>query len=160
MKSTWSKVLIGLLVLFILIQFYPYGRDHENPAVTNFVVWDSPQTEATFYNACADCHSNETNWPWYSHVAPASWLVQSDVDEGRKHFNISTPGGMREANEAYEMVEGDEMPLPIYLPLHPEASFDDQQKVKFIEGLKATFNKGVSESESAEEENSLEDHKQ
>lgn len=160
MKNVWSKILLGVIVLFIAIQFYPYGRDHDNLPVTNQVNWDSPQTKEMFYNACADCHSHETEWPWYSNVAPASWLVQSDVDEGREHFNISTLEGMDEADEAYELVEKGAMPLGIYTPLHPEANFDEEQKAKFIEGLKATFNKGESETESAEEEDSHEDHDQ
>ncbi len=140
-KNIWFKILIGLFALFILIQFIPYGRDHENPPVTNQVNWNSPQTKETFYKACADCHSNETKWPWYSNVAPVSWLVQKDVEEGRRHFNISTQAGMKEAKEAYEEVEKGEMPLPIYLPMHPEADLNDAQKKEFAAGLKATFNK-------------------
>ncbi len=114
-NKLWKKLFLGVVLVFIAIQFYPYGRDHNNPPVTNQVKWDSDFTKETFYNACADCHSNETNWPWYSHLAPVSWLIQSDVEKG-------------------------EMPLPIYLPLHPEARFDDIQKDRFIAGLKATFN--------------------
>jgi hypothetical protein len=142
----WFKIVIVLFAILVIIQFYPYGRDHHNPTVTNQVNWNSEFTKETFYNACADCHSNETKWPWYSNIAPVSWLIQSDVEEGREHFNISTVDGMDEANEAYEMVEKGEMPLGIYLPLHPEANLDEKQKAKFIEGLKATFNKPISES--------------
>lgn len=142
MKSKlWFKIVVGLVAVFVVIQFYPYGRDHDNPPVTYNVEWDSPQTKETFYNACADCHSNETNWPWYSNIAPASWLIQSDVDNGRRRFNISIAEGMNDADEAYEEVERDKMPLPIYLPLHPEAKLDNDQKQKFIAGLKATFNR-------------------
>lgn len=142
MKSKlWFKILIVLLALIVLIQFYPFGRDHDNPPVTYIVEWDSPQTKETFYNACADCHSNETKWPWYSNIAPASWLIQSDVEKGRRHFNVSIAEGMKNAVEAYEEVERDKMPLPIYLPLHPEAKLDNDQKQKFIAGLKATFNR-------------------
>jgi hypothetical protein len=157
MKKILSKLLIVLLVLFVLIQFIQYGRDHDNPPVTNQVSWDNDFTKETFYNACADCHSNETKWPWYSNIAPVSWLVQSDVDEGREHFNISTFDGMEEANEAYEMVEEGEMPLGIYLPLHPEANLDEKQKAKFIEGLKATFNKPSSENIKENEEQAKEE---
>lgn len=144
MKKIWSKILIVLIVLFVLIQFYPYGRDHNNPEVTYKIKWDSDFTKETFFNACADCHSNETKWPWYSSVAPVSWLIQSDVDNGRKHFNISIPEGLREANEAYEEVEKGKMPLAVYLPMHPEAKLNEEQKTKFIEGLKATFNRNES----------------
>jgi hypothetical protein len=151
MKSIWSKILVAIFVLFIAIQFYPYGRDHENPEVTNVIEWDNPQTKEAFYNACADCHSNETTWPWYSNIAPVSWLVQSDVEEGRNHFNISDPNKMRHANDAHEEVAAGEMPLSIYLPLHSEARFDDNKKAKFIAGLKATFNKEQTREEENEE---------
>ncbi len=148
------KILITLIAIFVAIQFYPYGREHNNPPITNTVEWDSPETKTTFYTACADCHSNETVWPWYSNIAPASWLVQGDVDEGREHFNISTPEGMDEANEAYELVEKGAMPLDVYLILHGDADLNKEQKAKFIEGLKATFNnKPRSSEESHEEEN-------
>ncbi|KUG25476.1 putative cytochrome c [hydrocarbon metagenome] len=139
-NKLWKKLFLGVVLVFIAIQFYPYGRDHNNPPVTNQVKWDSDFTKETFYNACADCHSNETNWPWYSHLAPVSWLIQSDVEKGRRRFNISVREGLKEADEAYEEVEKGEMPLPIYLPLHPKARFDDIQKDRFIAGLKATFN--------------------
>lgn len=146
-NKMWVKILVAIFILFVAIQFYPYGRDHENPPITNVVNWDSPETKDMFYKACADCHSNETNWPWYSHVAPTSWLVQSDVEEGRSHFNISDAEKMKHADEAGEMVEKDAMPLPIYVPLHPEAKFTESQKAKFVSGLNATFSKAVKSNE-------------
>jgi len=142
-NKLWNKLFLGMAVVFVAIQFYPYGRNHDNPPVTYQVQWDSDFTKETFYNACADCHSNETKWTWYSHIAPVSWLIQNDVEKGRRHFNISIAEGMKEADEAYEKVEKGEMPLPIYLPLHPEAKLDNEQKQKFIAGLKATFKKSM-----------------
>ena len=73
--------------VLLIIQFVPYGRDHTNPPVIAEPAWDSPQTRALFFRACADCHSNETTWPWYSTIAPASWLITRDVMEGRATFN-------------------------------------------------------------------------
>lgn len=140
-NNLWNKLFLGVVAIFVAIQFYPYGRNHNNPPVTFQVQWDSDFTKETFYNACADCHSNETKWPWYSNVAPASWLIQSDVDNGRRHFNISIAEGMKDADEAYEEVERDKMPPSIYLPLHPEAKLEGEHKQKFIAGLKATFNR-------------------
>jgi hypothetical protein len=81
--------IVGVVVLFGLIQLVPYGRDHTNPPVVAEPAWDSPQTRALAVRACFDCHSNETVWPWYSNVAPASWLVQRDVDDGRRRLNWS-----------------------------------------------------------------------
>lgn len=77
-----------LLVLFIGIQLIPVNRT--NPPVTTQLNWDSSQTQALFEQACKDCHSNETTWPWYSYVAPASWLVYYDVQRGRSELNLST----------------------------------------------------------------------
>ena len=92
--------LVGVLGL-LLIQLVPYGRDHTNPRVIAEPTWDSAKTRATAVIACFDCHSNETKWPWYSNIAPMSWLVQRDVDEGREHMNLSewTPGQGSEAAE-------------------------------------------------------------
>jgi mono/diheme cytochrome c family protein len=92
-RASWPKrlgwIAIGLFGLFLLIQLVPYGRDHANPPVTKSPAFVGAQTEQLFNTACGDCHSNLTTWPWYSNVAPVSWLVQSDVDEGRGVMNFS-----------------------------------------------------------------------
>lgn len=150
------KKILFLLVgssflVFLFLQLIPYGRNHHNPPVIAEPAWDSPQTRAYFFRACADCHSNETVWPWYSNIAPISWLIQRDVDEGRKAFNISEWGVREnEGEEAAKLVESGEMPLPIYLPLHPEARLSPQEKNAFIRGLIATF--GGEKSMPSEEE--------
>ncbi len=106
---------IALVALAIVIQFVPYGRDHTNPPVRGEPSWDSPETRALVERACFACHSNETDWPWYSHVAPASWLVQRDVMGGREALNFSEwPQTGDEASEAAEAVEEGEMPMAIY----------------------------------------------
>ena len=132
--------LVGVLGL-LLIQLVPYGRDHTNPKVVAEPPWDSAKTRATAVIACFDCHSNETKWPWYSNIAPMSWLVQRDVNEGREHMNLSewTPG---QESEAAEMVEAGKMPPFQYLLAHPEARLSDADKAAFIQGLSATFNSG------------------
>lgn len=135
------KLLIGLVVVLLGIQLVPYGRAHSNPPVTAEPTWDSAQTELLFSRACADCHSNETTWPWYSNVAPVSWLVQHDVDEGRDYFNVSTWGNGREneGHEAAETIRDGEMPPPIYLVTHPEARLSDSETMALIDGLTRTF---------------------
>jgi len=133
----------GMLILVALalaIQVPPYGRDHETPGVLQQPDWDRPRTRELFFRACKDCHSNETVWPWYSFVAPASWLVQSDVDEGRSHFNVSEWGrAENHADEAAKMLREGEMPLWFYLPAHPEAQLSDEEREELIAGLVATF---------------------
>jgi len=136
-----KKIILFLIGLFVLIQFVPYGRDHINPKVVSQPQWDSEQTKTMFFNACADCHSNETKWPWYSNIAPLSWGIYHHVQEGREHFNVSMWGVQKknEGDEAAEEVEEGEMPLSSYLLLHSEARLNKTQKEKFIEGLKKTF---------------------
>jgi len=64
--------LLGLVVVFVLIQLVPYGRDHSNPPVVQEPAWDSPETRAMVMGACGDCHSNQVVWPFYSNIAPIS----------------------------------------------------------------------------------------
>ncbi|MGE4605608.1 MAG: heme-binding domain-containing protein [Myxococcota bacterium] len=143
-------VLIALGTL-ALLQVAPYGRDHVNPTERDEPEWDSPDTRALFFRVCRDCHSNETIWPWYSHVAPVSWLVQSDVEEGRSHFNVSDWGREKQhGDEAAEMVRGEEMPLWFYLPLHPDARLSAEARARFIAGLGRTFPKEPEEADESE----------
>ena len=136
-RSSILSALGGLVVVIIALQLIPYGRNHTNPSVQTEPQWDSPRTQELFVRACADCHSNETVWPWYSNIAPVSWLVQKDVDEGREKFNISDGSG--EADESAEKVAEGEMPLPIYTLMHPEAKLSASEKQELIQGLQATF---------------------
>ncbi|MBZ0136084.1 MAG: heme-binding domain-containing protein [Planctomycetes bacterium] len=134
-----KPLLLGLITLAAVIQLVPYGRDHTNPSVTGEPQWDSAATRDLAKRACFDCHSNETVWPWYSHVAPISWLVQRDVDEGREKLNFSEwDRPQKEADEAAEAVREGEMPMWIYLPTHPEARLTDAETQALISGLEAT----------------------
>lgn len=141
MLKRFTLASLGLIILtFVVIQLVPYGRDHDNPAVIAEPNWDSSQTRDLFMTACGDCHSYETEWPWYSHVAPVSWLVQHDVEEGRAEFNVSRWGrGENEADEAAEVIQEGEMPLPVYLITHPEARLAAADEQALIQGLVATF---------------------
>jgi hypothetical protein len=94
-----------------IIQVVPYGRSHTNPPIAREPAWDSPETRILAKKACFDCHSNETEWPAYAHIAPASWLVQHDVDEGRGVLNFSEwDRPQKEATEAADEVTEGEMP--------------------------------------------------
>ena len=137
MRASWKWIAGGLLVLLLVIQLVPYGRDHTNPTGGQPISWDSPRTEQLMRGACMDCHSNETEWPWYSNVAPISWLVQSDVEEGRGALNLST--NQPEAQELIEAIQEGEMPPWQYKPAHPGARLSASEKRELIRGLQATF---------------------
>ena len=111
-------------VLLVVAQFVPVDRS--NPPVTAEI--DAPaDVKEILQGSCYDCHSNATTWPWYSRVAPFSWLVAYDVAEAREHLNfsewdqLSTEDQLEAIEEVWEEVEEGEMPLWFYLPLHPEA---------------------------------------
>ncbi|MBD3790934.1 MAG: heme-binding domain-containing protein [Campylobacterales bacterium] len=136
-----KKFAFGLIILLILIQFLPFGRDHTNPVIQAEPQWDSPKTKALFDRTCADCHSHTTNWPWYSNIAPLSWIISDHVKEGREHFNVSVWGLQKhnEGEEAAEELEEGEMPVFGYTITHPEARLSDEEKKLLIQGLEATF---------------------
>jgi len=141
-------LILSLLIgIFLLLQLVPYGRNHTNPTVVAEPTWDSPETRVLAVRACFDCHSNESVWPWYSNIAPVSWLVQRDVDEGREKLNFSEWRAYVENEEGEdeekeyewddieEVIRSGEMPLPIYLIQHPEAKLSATEKGQLIEGL-------------------------
>lgn len=135
-----SRVLLLVAGLLLAIQLVPYGWNHTNPAVVAEPKWDTPRTRELFFRACADCHSNETRWPLYSRVAPVSWLVANDVQEGRGKLNVSEWNRpQKDAHEAAEELQKGEMPLPIYLPLHPRARLSAAEKAELVAGLTATL---------------------
>jgi len=141
MISRWLKRgAVGLVVALVVIQVIPYGRVHRNPGVIAEPAWSSPEVRALAVRACFDCHSNQVKWPWYSHVAPVSWLVQHDVDEGRAVLNFSQWNQpWPEAGESSETVAEGEMPPRPYLLLHPEARLSPTEKQQLIDGLAATL---------------------
>ncbi|MEO8097958.1 MAG: heme-binding domain-containing protein [Acidobacteriota bacterium] len=135
-----SKYLKWLLLAAVLIQFVPYGHTHVNPPQTGEPVWNSPQTRELFRRACFDCHSNETTWPWYSGVAPVSWLVQNDVDGGRSHLNFSEWNQpQRHAKDVAEEVRAGDMPPWFYLPLHPAAKLNGAEIAAIIDGAEKSL---------------------
>ena len=139
-KGLIVKGVIAIVVLLVAIQFIPFGKDHSNPPVVAEPPWDTPQTREMYVRACADCHSNETKWPWYSNFAPASWMITLDINKGREVFNTSewdaenNMGGW-----IAKQVEMGEMPPAKYLLPHPEARFTDEETAVFVKGLQETF---------------------
>lgn len=134
------RAMVVGVVGFLGIQVVPYGREHPNPPVVREPAWDRAETREIFFRACGDCHSNETVWPWYSNVAPVSWLLTRDVLEGREKLNVSEWGrGEDEADEAAETVAEGSMPPFQYLLNHPEARLSAAEERALMMGLLATF---------------------
>jgi cytochrome c551/c552 len=137
MKKFLKWAAVALVVLFVVAQAI-------RPAMTNPPVDASktlranaqitPEAEAVLERSCRDCHSNETVWPWYSQVAPVSWLLTRDVNEGRHDLNFSEWGTYSQRKVANRLkgicdqVQRGDMPLWFYLPLHPSAKLTDADK--------------------------------
>jgi len=123
---------IGAAIAVVLaLQFYPMPRT--NPPIETEVTAPDAVREI-LQRSCYDCHSNETKWPWYAHVAPVKYFVVHHVEEGRRHMNFSTWNAFgakkraKRLREIPEQIDEAEMPLPSYLLLHPEAKLSEQDK--------------------------------
>ena len=131
MKRLAQRLLLIVCVLLVAIQLVPVGRTNPpvDPAQTlERTLTVPPDVKAILDRSCRDCHSNQTVWPWYSHVAPASWLLVSDVNHARDEMNFSEWGAentdaQRDSLlEICRKVKKGAMPLGTYKLLHKEAA--------------------------------------
>lgn len=134
------KVVKGAsIALFILLLGAQVFRpERTNPAVDEAKTIQSrlhvpANVDAILKRACYDCHSNQTRWPWYSNVAPVSWWLVDHVNHGRSHLNFSewdqydAKKAAHHLEEICEEVEAGAMPLPSYLPMHPQARLSAEE---------------------------------
>ena len=100
-----------------------YGGHSQSRSATNAPFDADPRIDAILHRACANCHSNETKWPWYGNVAPMSWLIHHDVNRGRGKLNLSTetPLNADQKQEILDVVSDGSMPPRMYKFMHPEA---------------------------------------
>ncbi len=134
---TWLlRIGIGAVAVFALLQFVPYGWSHPNPPVVRDAPWPNAEAERVARESCYGCHSNETDWPAYSYVAPMSWLVRSDVDRGREAFNFSDWNEYdNDVDDAIEMIEEGDMPPGRYTMIHRDARLSDAERQQLIAAL-------------------------
>lgn len=133
-----KKALYIIVILLIVIQFIPnelpkVSTSNPNDLLVNNK--DIPENvKMILSTSCYDCHSNETHYPWYSYVAPVSFLVNRDTKEGRGKFNFSDWTTYKKTDmaeildEISEEVSDGEMPMKIYTLIHRDASLSDSDK--------------------------------
>lgn len=140
-----NKILVGLVAAAVIAiggsLIHPFGA--AEPAGDHVTVLSEaqidPETLALFERACQNCHSQRTEWPWYSHVAPMSWLIARDVQQARSHMNLSrwqeysTDERLGLLSEIGSAVRNREMPKQRYLLLHPEARLTDKERLQIYE---------------------------
>ena len=133
--SLGKKIGLGALALFVLIQFFQIDRN--NPEITA----EMPATDEVrtiLEESCYDCHSNETDWPWYSYVAPVSWLVGYDVNHAKEYLNMSEWDSYTADDKAHlyeefvEVLEEGEMPLWYYEVVHQSAKLSESETETII----------------------------
>ncbi len=128
MNKTLKKTIWIVGIFLILIQLIPVERS--NPPVTGEIS-SRPEVKSIMERSCYDCHSNQTNWPWYAHIAPVSFFVVHDVEDGREHLNFSewqSYPAEKQKNlvmELLEEVEKGEMPLFMYTIMHSNANLSE-----------------------------------
>lgn len=139
MKRKRIVQVLGLLI--VIIQFIPSNlpeviADNPNDLLLNN---DVPENiESMLRESCYDCHSNETVYPWYSYVAPVSFLVSKDTREGRSELNFSNWNELNKIektemlDEISEEVEEGEMPMKIYPITHPDAKLSDGDRAEIV----------------------------
>ena len=141
MKKKMKWIAATLAVVFALLQFVNPPRTNPPVAPGHDLLATNPpppQIATLLHSACYDCHSYETKWPWYSHVAPASWLVADDVKDGRERLNFSDwPRALPERaakrlERISEEVDDKDMPPAKYTLLHPEARLTAGQREQLI----------------------------
>jgi Haem-binding domain len=139
MKSKLFRIMRWFVIVgigcFVVSQFFRPAKT--NPATDATQTIESrlqvaPQVAAILGRSCNDCHSNKTRWPWYSNVAPVSWLVIGDVNEARENMNFSEWGRYTRSDvdgllkRICREVKSGGMPLPIYKPLHPSSKLSTE----------------------------------
>lgn len=130
--------LLVALITLVAIQFVPYGRHHPNPPATESAAWPSEEARLIAGESCMSCHSNETDWPWYSHVAPVSWLIRRDVEAGRHDLNFSTwDRHDGRADDAIDSIVDGDMPPLRYVLANPGARLSPDETEILIEALRA-----------------------
>jgi hypothetical protein len=129
--------LLALIIVAAIIQFIQPQRT--NPPVDPHKTFEaiakpSPAAAAIIHRSCYDCHSNFTRWPWYSHIAPISWLIADDVKKGRNHVNFSEWGQLKpevaqsKLEDICNEVRTGEMPLETYVLMHKNTRLSPSDK--------------------------------
>jgi hypothetical protein len=133
----------SLVLLWVLVSLFVHPLRHDisdrasAPLLPGAEI--APSVTNVFDHACFNCHSEKTHWPWYSNVAPVSWLVENDVKRARKHLNLSRWDSLDPAEQRLlltaiaTVIENREMPPHRYLVLHPEAKLSADDAVQVIE---------------------------
>jgi len=135
--SKTIKILLGIGLVLIAIQFIQPARNISSQILATDIsktVKVSDSVQAVLKKACYDCHSNNTNYPWYSNIQPVGWFLANHVSEGKKRLNFSEFGSypqrrqQSKLNDIANEVQDGGMPLSSYTLIHKEARLTENEK--------------------------------
>ncbi|MDX5476990.1 MAG: heme-binding domain-containing protein [Cyclobacteriaceae bacterium] len=158
----WHYLLSVLVLVFLGIQFVPNDLPEvelQNPGDIMLTGMVNDEVAGLLKNSCYDCHSNESKYPWYSHIAPSSWLVTKDIREGREELNFSQWNSydlmeqLGKLDDIVEEVSSGNMPMGIYTLMHSSAKLSDAQRELIVAWAEESMDKLVEEDEADFEEN-------
>lgn len=150
MKKYIKTALLVFAAILIVIQFVPAGEKNSSKSISSqsfektIAVPDAILSHLK--SGCYDCHSNNTVYPWYSHVQPVAWWLNSHIVEGKEHLNFDEFGNLdvesrsKMMEEMIEVIEEHEMPMASYTWLHPKARFNDSTIVAITSWLASQMN--------------------
>lgn len=141
-----KKILLGILVLFVIAQFVRPDKNIQAQPAEPFEFYKetntSQEVQQILKTSCNDCHSNYTDYPWYSHITPINFFLASHIEDGKKHLNFSEWSSYEnerkehKMEEIEEMVKKKEMPLPSYLIIHKDAELSESQTEALVDWAK------------------------
>jgi len=144
--SRLKKIVLALLIAVIIIQFIqPVRNESKQITASDFAsIYAVPtDVQTNLQNACYDCHSNHTNYPWYSVVQPMAWILRRHISNGKEGLNFSAFGTytarrkMSKLKAIASQVQDDEMPLSSYLLMHKKARLNTAQKIIITDWMEA-----------------------
>lgn len=142
-----NKIVIAVFAVLVIIQFIRSEKNSQPGPQPNAIFEHYPapdQVQAIVKKACYDCHSNNTNYPWYANVQPIAWWINDHVEDGKRHLNFSEfatykpKKAKHKLEEVFEEVEKHEMPLESYTWIHPEARLTAEEQKMLIDWAKST----------------------
>ncbi len=144
--SRKKKILFALFIVFVAIQFIqPAHNKSVQVLPTDFIVLYKPpqQVQQVLQNACYDCHSNNTNYPWYANIQPIAWLMASHIKSGKEKLNMSEFGNLSsrkqisKLKEIFNQIKDDEMPITSYKMMHQKARLSAAEKNVLLNWLQS-----------------------
>ena len=148
MKISVKKIFVLGLIIFLLIQFYQPARNLDygqvSPTHFNKIYAVPSDVESILQTSCYDCHSNNTEYPWYSYIQPARMILDNNIKEGKENLNFSTFGDYSQRKQGNKLerivkqIKSDEMPLASYTRIHKNAILKQENKKVLINWIERT----------------------